>query len=116
MKTVRVNRDELLKVLIENREMHVVEYQTSKAERRQKIAFELGQIHGKMHKDPEWEPEDIYHWPSPENHQDDYDRAIDMLKMSVSETIELSAQEFDQLVRDNWQWKQEFLRTANTYK
>jgi hypothetical protein len=41
----------------------------------------------------------------PQDHTDDYDRVISMLEMSVDEIIEIDSHQFDQFIRDNWQWK-----------
>ena len=38
----------------------------------------------------------------------DYDRALQMLKMEVSKDVELTEQEFMELVQDNWSWKRQF--------
>lgn len=42
---------------------------------------------------------------APENHTADYDRALKMLEMSVEDVIEISKEEFTQLVQDDWSWK-----------
>lgn len=54
------------------------------------------------------------HWPLayPENHLEDYDRVINMLKMSVADKVELNAGDFDAYVRNNWSWRKSFL-TSN---
>jgi hypothetical protein len=44
--------------------------------------------------------------PEPQDHTVDYDRVIRMLEMSINQEIELTAQEFDQFVMDNWSWAQ----------
>ena len=43
--------------------------------------------------------------PEPHDHTDDYDTVIAMLEMCVDEVVEIDMQEFDNYVRDNWQWK-----------
>jgi hypothetical protein len=57
------------------------------------------------------------HWPLtyPENHLEDYDRVIDMLKYSVADKVELSSKDFDAYVRNNWAWRQSFLGTNTAY-
>lgn len=61
------------------------------------------------------QPEDII-FPMPVDHTDDYERAREMYTMSIDDVIELTENEFDQLVLDNWGWKGEFLRTTSAYK
>lgn len=53
--------------------------------------------------------------PIPEDHTDDYDRALTSLEWSIYDTVELSMREFDAYVRDNWAWKQEFVGTTSLY-
>jgi hypothetical protein len=53
--------------------------------------------------------------PMPEDHTDDYERAISTLEWTLLDTVELSIAEFDQYVRDNWRWKGEFTATSTMY-
>lgn len=56
-------------------------------------------------------------WPLkyPENHLEDYNRAIDLLNFSVADKVELSVQDFDAYVRNNWSWRKSFLGTNVSY-
>jgi len=51
----------------------------------------------------------------PMDHTREYDQVIDMLGMSVEKNITLSQREFSQYARDEWQWKEQFSNTANSY-
>lgn len=51
----------------------------------------------------------------PENHEDDYTRAITMLDFEVGDEVHLHQQEFAQLVLDDWGWKQQFRTTGMAY-
>lgn len=53
--------------------------------------------------------------PVPENHSDDYERVLSMLRMDTRDEVQLDGRSFDQYVRDNWTWKQEFLTTTASY-
>ena len=53
--------------------------------------------------------------PIPEEHTEDYDRAIDMLEWAQSDTIELTQQEFATLVRNQWGWLSSFTATTSSY-
>jgi hypothetical protein len=44
----------------------------------------------------------------PQDHTKDYERVLDMLDMSVDDTITLQSYEFSQYVRDEWEWKGQF--------
>lgn len=56
-------------------------------------------------------------WPLkyPENHLEDYDRVIDLLKFSIADKVELSSADFDAYVRNNWSWRNSFLGTNSAY-
>lgn len=41
---------------------------------------------------------------APQDHTDDYDNVIEMLKMSVDTTVEIAAHDFQCYVMDKWQW------------
>lgn len=50
----------------------------------------------------------------PQDHSKDYDRAIRMMQASIYEEVQLSVDEFDSYVLNNWEWKQNFL-VSNAY-
>jgi hypothetical protein len=52
----------------------------------------------------------------PTSHQNDYDRAIDMLSNCSEEEVEMDGQTFDQYMRDEWKWKQAFATSTANYK
>lgn len=51
--------------------------------------------------------------PRPDDHTPDYDRAIQMLELDISSTVELDEHEFSQYVQDDWGWKHQWA-VANT--
>jgi hypothetical protein len=53
---------------------------------------------------------------APENHTKDYDRVIDMLSTSVDDVVAITAEQFSQYVRDEWNWKERFISTSSSYK
>jgi hypothetical protein len=53
--------------------------------------------------------------PIPEDHSDDYLRAIKMLEMSTEEEIEISQRDFAQYVMDDWGWKAEWHSNTRSY-
>lgn len=57
----------------------------------------------------------IVNLPVPSDHTEDYNRAIEMLEMTLDQEIEVSERDFEMFVRDNWLWKQEFLASNSTY-
>lgn len=45
----------------------------------------------------------------------DYDRAISMLRMSVDDVLEISEEEFQMYVLDEWHWKGQFSASTVGY-
>lgn len=48
----------------------------------------------------------------PRDHTADYDRAISMVRMAVSDTMILTETDFAQYVMDDWGWQREFVRNS----
>jgi len=51
----------------------------------------------------------------PTDHTKDYDRVIDMMSMSTEAEITLSANDFARYVRDEWEWREQFLHSNAMY-
>jgi hypothetical protein len=51
----------------------------------------------------------------PENHAHEYERAIRSVELSVFDKIELSEQEFNQYVMNDWSWRNSFLTSSSGY-
>jgi hypothetical protein len=110
MKTVKLNRDELLSKVKENRAKHAEAYKKAKSVFREEAVAKLESMladakgNGKI---------DLYvGLTEPEEHLADYDQVITMLEMSVDSVIELDNSLFAQYVMDKWSWARAF--EANT--
>lgn len=113
MKSVKVSTVKLLGILRDNREMHVTEFESAMLEYRKeaivamkanlKIAEQGGEI------------ETFVGLTRPASYESSYTTAIKMLELSEDSTVELTAQEFQQYVEDNWVWKQAFLAGTSIY-
>ena len=110
---VTVTKVELLGVLEKNREGHREKFLKAQKAYRQRAIEELDRSleDARMGRDIRL----IISLPKPEDHTEDYDREIRMLKMSVSDQITLQSYEFDQFVMDRWDWSQKFTTTASSY-
>jgi len=51
----------------------------------------------------------------PEDHTDDYDAAIEMLKWATGTDIELDEQTFRHYVLNEWDWTRSFITTNSAY-
>lgn len=113
MKSVKVKKDELLEVVSHNREGHRETFQQALEGYKAKVRAELEDYLRKI--------EDgmilavRIALPKPEEHLDDYDRALTMIRMSVDDVIELNESDFASLVMDDWGWKGQFEATSVYY-
>lgn len=114
LSTITVHREELLAKLRANRKSHQREFKKAMAGYREQ-AIKTLKRHLKEAEDGQ-EIKAHLSLPKPDDHTEDYDRVIEMVEMSVADTIELTAQEFSQYVRDDWGWKANFTQTASYYK
>ena len=51
----------------------------------------------------------------PVSHIDDFDRTIEMLEMSVEDVVSLDQGQYQQYVRNRWNWQGQFLASNSAY-
>jgi len=117
MRSVKIDKKELLGIVRENMTKHVTEYDEAVLDYKKavvKIAQENFEIatRGDLK-----EMKGAKAWPIiPVSYEDSYKRAIRMLELSVDKVIELEDDVFGQLVLDEWDWKEQFSLSNATYK
>ena len=52
--------------------------------------------------------------PIPDDHTEDYDLAIEMLKLATNAEVTMSAQQYERFMLDRWDWKDRF-ETTNAF-
>jgi len=117
MRSVKINKKELLGIVRENKAKHILEYNEAvndyKEAARKIVNYNVDKIN-------EGTLESIAKCKSilgaPKSYEDEYSRAIRMLELSVEKEIDLDADVFNQLVLDEWTWKNNFALMASTYK
>ena len=117
MRSVKVNKDELMKVLQENKKKHVKEFEEAVKDYK-KAALKVAKEHVELAKTGELDQiAKIRAMPQrPTSYEDSYTRAIRMMEMSVEDVIELEDDVFNQLVLDEWAWKNAFTASSALYK
>lgn len=113
MMTFNVNVARLIATLEGNRTKHAADYQAAIVKYREKalewfeanleIVRKGGQIEHNLR------------IPIPEEHTEDFDRAIEALTWHTEEEIELVEQQFDELVRNQWGWHRTFIQNTTSY-
>jgi len=115
MDTVKVNKEDLLATLEENRVKHVADYKEAMTEYRKAAVIEVTA----MLKQAKSKSEPITRAikaPEPVSYEKSYATAIRMLTMSVDDVIELGEHEFKQYVEDEWTWQASFTSNTLMYK
>lgn len=115
MNNVKVKKGELLDALENNLEKHQADVSEALAARRGEMTDYFQKALERLETDGEYQPRELIKFPLPKDNSDDYKRAIRMVRMTVDEVIELTEDQFDKLVMDNWHWKQELLNTTSLY-
>jgi uncharacterized beta-barrel protein YwiB (DUF1934 family) len=113
MHSVKINKNKLLDIVRENKEKHIKEFNEA-VEDFKKAVIKISEENIALVKEGKIELKTIP--TKPISYETSYTRAIRMLELSVDVEIELALHDFDQLVQDEWQWKQSFLTSNSTYK
>ncbi len=117
MKSVKLDRNELLRIVSENAVKHQKEY-TEAVEDYKAAMLKIAQDNLKIVKTGELEKlSKVKLYPSaPSSYIITYRRAIRMLELSIEEVVELEEDVFNQLVLDEWHWKHQFSVASAMYK
>ena len=117
MRSVKVEKNELLGIVRDNKKKHVKEFDEAVKDYK-KAAVKVAKEHVELAKTGDLDSiAKIRAMPQkPTSYEKDYDRAIRMLELSVESVIELEEDIFNQLVLDEWSWKQGFVAQSALYK
>lgn len=110
MGEIVMDKDELKAILVRNRDAHMAAFESAVVTYRERAIEKLDGIitelrAGKM-------PNLWIALPVPEQHMEDYERAIRMVDHHLYTTLVLNETAYAQLVDDDWGWKDSF--TSNT--
>ena len=117
MHAVKVNRKELLKIVTENKEKHITDFNES-VEDYKAAVIKLAEANLELVKTGDLEQiAKTKPMPGkPVSYENNYTRAIRMLELSVEKEIDVEEDVFNQLVLDEWAWKNQFIASASLYK
>jgi hypothetical protein len=116
MNSVKMNRYELLTIVKQNATKHVADYDEAVADYKVGV-LKVAKANLKIANTSDLEKFTFHKMPpAPVNYADNYNRAIRMLELSVEEIIEVEEHIFNQLVLDEWGWKQQFVAQSSLYK
>lgn len=109
MQEVTVKKGELLAALKANRETHRADFELAWDGFQEKAIHNFEQRLKQLKDLKRGQQIDLHvNLAVPQDHTEDYDRAIEMLDWEVTDQVTLTEYEFQTLVQDDWQWKQQF--------
>lgn len=106
MKTVKLDKIKLLKIVKKNREGHRSEFEKAFDGYRRECESVL-QANLESLRTNKGHIVQFQEFP-PTDHTGDYDRVLLMLEMSVDDNVELEVREFSRYVQDDWDWKEQW--------
>lgn len=115
MKQIRVEKKKLLTILQKNRAEHREMFLAAQTAFRETAIKALDAQLEAARKGKPFEFAHFIQFRAPEDHTKDYDRSIQMLEMSVEETITIDEREFQNYVQDIWNWSQEWASNSLRY-
>lgn len=109
--SVRVSKDNLVERITKNREDHRRIFEEALDGWKKKVTADLEEAVADAKAGKDWRIR--FNNPRPEDHTDDYDTVLTLLKLSEDDMFELNYREFESYVMDKWGWQASFL--SNTY-
>lgn len=123
--TFEFGRKQIIEKVKENREKHIEAFKESMRgyhieiqEQCEKAIAQFEKVAKKAEKGKTVEHKDMSYYigaSKPESHQAEYDRAIAMFEMARSDLITLNEESFARYVRDEWDWKDDFIASNSYY-
>ena len=117
MRSVKMNKAELLAIVRENKTKHITEYEEAVTDYKA-LAIKIAKSNLKLVNTGDLDKlKEVQAMPpAPVSYDKDYNRAARMLELSVEDVIELEDDVFNQLVLDEWKWKHVFATSNSLYK
>jgi len=113
MQLITVSKEKLLAKMRENRESHKEQFEEALNGWKERVCKELEKAYKNALDGLKYETH--FSLPRPTDHTPDYDEIIDQVEWNEEDKIDLDLNSFNQFIRDDWGWKQDFLMTNAMY-
>lgn len=113
MRTITVNKAELIEKIKENRDRHREQFLVAQERYREKWIEILDKRLADARADKKIDQ--YIRLPEPEDHTRDYDTALAMLEWELGEEIELGHDDFQRYVENRWEWAHSFAANTQSY-
>lgn len=114
MENIIVDKDKLIGILEANRKTHTENYVEALRGYRITCAELLAKELEKAEGGQDFNVMNVIKH-EPKSYEKEYTRIIEMLKMDINKTVELTHSEFAHYVQDNWTWKESFMTGVTGY-
>lgn len=124
---VTVKKEELLKILEENRTAHVQEFENACKIYREKVLQEV-RTHKSMLAEfenvfkeasfqdlPKFPDINLHRLPKPVSYVKSYDRAIGMLQLHSKDEMTIDMETYQKYVEDDWEWSAQAKMSNSSY-
>jgi hypothetical protein len=124
MREMNFPKSDLLAKIRENREEHIKDYKEAVDGYRIAVLLAIQKGIGELQEREKLIKQgDIilvqaitFNLALPQSHQQDYDRVIAMLEMSIDDKLSVTDDDFSRYVLDQWDWKHTFEQVSGHYK
>ncbi|MCB1711964.1 MAG: hypothetical protein KDH96_05685 [Candidatus Riesia sp.] len=109
---------DLIKVLRENKDRHVKEYEEAISSYKEQLLenFKKATARAEKHGVFPTKTQVLKWFDSPTSYEQCYTDALDMLEFSKQVNITLTGSQYKELVKDKWDWSASFYATTALYK
>lgn len=115
MKTVRVKTAELIHALTENKMKHKEDVVKATEGYQRSVLAAMDEVKTKIKSGKEFNLRKLHAMTPPISKVEEYDRALEMLNMSVDDVVEISETDFRCFVQDQWDWSHQALLSNTRY-
>ena len=113
MKTIKVEKSELIDILEKNKKVHIKEFKDTWSGYKEDVQswMEKQVLNLRSNKDFEVR----FEGTMPYSNEEDYTKILGMLELSVDTEVDLTTEEYTSYVQDDWEWKHHFSAMNSTY-
>ena len=111
----KFEKSKVLERVKANREGHAAKVSKAQDEYHRQVIEELEKQLDQAKNGKPVDPGFLKFFPIPQDYTKEYDRVIDRLESSLGSEVELTDTEFNQWMRDEWDWMDRFVASTETY-
>jgi hypothetical protein len=115
VKSLTYDKNKVLERLRENRDGHAAKVIEAQSVYQAQVTEELSKRLEQARAGKPVDPSFLAKFPIPQDYTKEYDRVIDRLETTDDKTVTLEDHEFNQWMRDEWDWQGRFTASSSRY-